>query len=447
MNRPLRIAVFAGIFPSLSETFILRQITGLLALGHQVDIYADTRGDASAPVHPDVAQFRLLERTTFMDMPAESAPWELPVWPLTGQTWLPGASLPTANWRRLVGALPAALRCALSSPRFTLRALRPAEFGYQASSLSALFRLAKLSERAGDYDVLHAHFGPVGNSFRFARDLWRAPLLVSFHGYDFSTQPRKEGAGMYQKLFHIADLVTVNSAYTQRCVEKLGCPTHKLRRLPVGLDLQEFRFRERTLEPGEPVRLLTVARLTPIKGHEYILRALARLHQAGVAFRYDVVGDGVLRKALTQLAHDLGLAEKVRFHGACAADQVKTFYEQAHLFLLCSVAIEGDQEGQGLALQEAQACGLPVIATAHGALPEGMLPGQSGLLVPEHSVDELAAQLRSLLEQNSQWGAMGRAGRAFVEKNYDISQLNSQLVSYYTEAVEKAGVHSTAAID
>ena len=69
MNRPLRIGMFVGVFPAPSETFILRQVTGLLDLGHRVDLYADTRAEPGAPVHPAVAQHRLLERTTFMDMP------------------------------------------------------------------------------------------------------------------------------------------------------------------------------------------------------------------------------------------------------------------------------------------------------------------------------------------------------------------------------------------
>src|SRR5438552_11458030 len=101
MSRPLRIAMLVGSFPVVSETFILRQLTGLLDLGHSVDIYADTRAEAGAPVHPEVDRYRLLERTTFMDMPPETAPWEMPDWPLTERTWLPGSE--TRSEERRVG--------------------------------------------------------------------------------------------------------------------------------------------------------------------------------------------------------------------------------------------------------------------------------------------------------------------------------------------------------
>ena len=95
-----------------------------------------------------------------------------------------------------------------TAPRLTRSLLDAREYSYRARSLSGIYRLRTLLNAGGRFDVLHAHFGPVGNCFRFARELWRAPLVVSFHGYDFSTQPRKEGAGMYEKLFQTADLVT-----------------------------------------------------------------------------------------------------------------------------------------------------------------------------------------------------------------------------------------------
>src|SRR5262245_13695826 len=102
MKQSLRIAFFMGSFPVVSETFILRQITGLIDLGHQVNIFADTRADGSTPVHPEVLKYRLLERTTFMDMPPETAPYEMPVLPLTGKTWPPGSAKPVSNLRRVL---------------------------------------------------------------------------------------------------------------------------------------------------------------------------------------------------------------------------------------------------------------------------------------------------------------------------------------------------------
>jgi colanic acid/amylovoran biosynthesis glycosyltransferase len=431
MDRPLRIAFFVGSFPLISETFILRQIIGLLDLGHDVEIFADTRATNDAPMQPEVATHRLLERTTFMDMPPESAPWELPMHPFTGETWLPGSETPIPNSRRLFQALPALRRCILKSPRLARAVLNRDEFGFQAESLSALYRLAKLCGVTRHYDVLHAHFGPNGNSFRFARELLRAPLVVSFHGYDFTTLPRKHGIGLYEKLFATADAVTVNSGFTHGRVAQLGCPPAKLKLIPVGLDPAAFPFSVRVRRAKEPVRLLTVARLVEIKGHEFTLRAVSKVREKFPELRYDIVGDGPLRPRLEQLIAELGLRDAVTLHGARDGAFIRGLMRDAHLALLGSVSIEGDAEGQGLFLQEAQACGLPVIATQHGALPEGMLPGKSGFLVPERDIAALAERIEFLAAHPEVWPEMGRAGRAFVAARYDIRKLNEQLVELY----------------
>jgi colanic acid/amylovoran biosynthesis glycosyltransferase len=427
----LRVAIFVGMFPVISETFILRQITGLMDLGHDIHIFSDLRNDPSVPAQPEVAQYKLLERTTFMDMPVETAPYEMPVRPFFGKTWPPGSSVPVSNLRRLLHAFPQWLTCVARCPGLSRRVLSSAEYGYQAASLSALYRLAKLAGSNRSFDVLHAHFGPIGNSFRFARELWQAPLVVSFHGYDFSTLPRREGQGMYRQLFATVDAVTVNSNYTRQEVEKLGCPSAKVYKLPVGLDPAAFPFHERVRSVGEPVRLLTVARLVEIKGHEYVIRAVAQLRDQNLPIQYDIVGDGPLRKKLAELIRDLGLENCVILHGAQPGPAIQKFLHETHLFVLASVNVEGDQEGQGLVLQEAQACGIPVLATQHGALPEGLLSGQSGWLVPERDVDALAERLRWFVEHPKCWPTMGQSGRIFVEKNYNVHHLNARLAELY----------------
>lgn len=433
MSGPLRIAFFLGSFPVVSETFILRQIVGLLELGHDVRIFANFRPEESAIVHPEVEKHDLLNRTTYVDGPLESVVWEMPVWPADGHTWPPGAIKPIANWRRIAAALPTMARCLCHAPGLTRQLLDPHEYRYQAASWSGLYRLGTLCRQSRGFDVLHAHFGPIGNSFRFARKLWRAPLVVSFHGYDFSTLPRKQGKEMYDRLFAVADAVTVNSNYTRREVENLGCPPAKMHKLPVGFDPGRFEFRERILQPAETLRILTVARLVEIKGHEYAIQAVAELRKQLPAVRYDIVGDGPLRSKLVALIEELGLAETVKLHGDLNGDGVKDLMAAAHVFVLASANVEGDQEGQGLALQEAQACGLPVVTTIHGALPEGLLDGRSGFLVPEREPNALAERLSFLIRHPETWPEMGRQGRKFVEDHYNIHQLNRQLVELYVK--------------
>src|SRR4051794_4681972 len=168
----MRVAFFLGGFPLVSETFILRQITGLSDLGHGVDVFAGTRPEAGQPVHPEVVTYDLLSRTHYVDMPAESGYWEMPVWPVTGRTWPPGSATPTLNALRVIRAVPQFVTSFVAAPRLALKVINPREYGYQARSLSALYRLATVCRGARRYDVAHAHFGPVGDSFRFVGEVF-----------------------------------------------------------------------------------------------------------------------------------------------------------------------------------------------------------------------------------------------------------------------------------
>ncbi len=439
MNRPLRIAVFVGSFPVVSETFILHQITSLLDRGHQVDIYADTKAEAGAAIQPEIERYQLLKRTTFMNMPPESAPWEMPVWPLTGETWLPGADRAIPNWRRMAKAYPFIARCAVSQPQLTKQVLSHAEYGFQAASLSALYRLARLQPLHRNYDVLHAHFGPVGNSFRFARQLWNAPLVVSFHGYDFTTVPRQQGPAVYQKLFAEAALVTVNSDYMGRHLQPLGCPSEKIRKLSYGIDLQKFENRHRADATDEPFRILTTGRLVEKKGIEYVIRAVAQVAPKHPRLHYDIIGDGPLRAHLQTLAAELSVDQLVKFHGALNGDAVRELLEKANVFALASVtAKDGDQEGTPVSILEAQAAGLPVISTQHSGIPEILLDGESGWLFPERDADAIADRLNHLIEHPDLCLAFGNRGRSFVRAKFGLDDCLKALLDIYTEAVGRS---------
>lgn len=432
MKRPLRIAVFVGSFPVVSETFILRQLAGLLGAGHEVRIFADTPAEAGAPIQPEVSRHGLLQRTQFMDMPEAVCPWELPAWPLTGQTWVPGASQPLSNAGRLLQALPVLASALVRVPRLTRETLRSSEYGFQAASLSALYRLARLATCKGGFDVLHAHFGPVGNSFRFAVRLWRAPLLVSFHGYDFSTVPQASGPGVYAKLFRDMRAATVNSDYMRAGLIGLGCPAEKLHKVSYGIETERFQTPPRMRQAGEPVRVLTVGRLVEKKGLEYSLRAVAAVRRQHPEVRYEIIGEGPQRPALGKLVQELGLSEVVTLHGARNAEFIREKLAAAHIFVLASVtASDGDLEGTPVSLLEAQAAALPVLATRHSGIPEIVMDGQTGFLVEEKAVEPLAERLQFLVEHPDACGQMGVAERRFVETTFRQSAALRQLLALY----------------
>src|SRR5690606_1422353 len=148
------------------------------------------------------------------------------------------------------------------------------------------------------------------------------------------------------------------------------------------------------------------------KGFDCSIRAVRRLLDAGLDLEYEIVGAGEERAALDSLIRELALSGRVRLLGAKRDHEVSQLYQRAHLFVLPSVrSPRGDEETQGLVVQEAQANGLPVVVSDVGGIREGIAENESGLVFRAGDVDHLAKVLRGLIQRKDQWPEMGRAGR------------------------------------
>lgn len=404
----MRVAVVVEDFPKASETFILNQVVGLIQRGVDVEIFAVRRWKSDVQ-HPSVARHELLQRTHFRGMPSPRI-----------------ARAATAASRLMSG--PAHLR------RPLLRSLDFREWGLDAFSFQLFFDALAFNERT--FDVIHCHFAYNGERAVQARELGvlSGPILTTFHGIDVNPR-RREGA--YQRLFASGDLFTANTRFTANRASELGCDRDRIAILPMGLRVKEYRFRERRKLRDEPLRILSVARLVEKKGLEYGIRAVANLAREGFDVEYTIVGDGRLRRRLERLATQLGMIDRINFLGWCDEDGVTALYDAAHIFMLPSVtAANGDREGQGLVLQEAQASGLPVISTHHNGIPDGVVEDISGLLVPERDTIALTQALKTLAARPERWPDMGRAGRQFVETQYDQDVLTDRLLQLYEHAVD-----------
>jgi colanic acid/amylovoran biosynthesis glycosyltransferase len=319
------------------------------------------------------------------------------------------------------------------NPIACLRALRPARYGLPGSSLGPLFSAAPFLPRRR-YDVIHCHFGPSGLRGVFLRRIGvlQGRLLTAFHGYDVHRYPREHGDQVYKPLFEHGDWFTVNSTFTGSRAEALGCPSDRITRIPEGFLPRKYQPKKKSWQPGDRVRVLTVGRLVEKKGIEFAIRAFAEVAARRKDVQYDIVGDGERRTSLQDLARSLGVADRVSFHGGMTEDRVRDLYDRCHLFMLTSVtAADGDQEGQGLVLQEAQAMRMPVLTTRHNGIPDGVLDGQSAFLVPERDVEATAERLQYLLDHPETWERMGAAGRKFVIEHFDINRLNDRVVEIY----------------
>ncbi|HEX7118976.1 MAG TPA: glycosyltransferase [Longimicrobiales bacterium] len=407
----MRIAFFVGEFPALSETFILNQVTGLIDLGHEVDLYAmRRRGDPK--VHPEVSAYGLLDRARYVDMP--------------------GRALPYA-----AGAAPRLVRNLLRDPKNTIRSLDARRFGKFAATLRLLYASTPFLGRMPiEYDILHCHFGPHGVYAVKLRDFgaFRGKIVTSFHGFDVGAYPRATGGNPYHELFRSGDLFLANSRFTERRLRDLGCPADRLVVHPVGIDVARFRSPPRRRSAGGPVRLLTVTRLVEEKGVAYGIRAVAELRRRRPTLElvYDIVGDGPLAPELRALAARLGVEAHVRLAGWANHAELPGIYASADLFLLPSIRTpSGAEEGAGMVLLEAQAASLPIVATRVGGIPEVVRDGVSAILVPERDAVAIADAVEDLVARRGEWDAMGRAGRQYVAGRFDIRSLNAELIRLY----------------
>ncbi len=408
----MRIAFVVSSFPTLSQTFVIDKIVGVLERGHEAAIYAH-RIPQDEIVHPAVARFGLMEL-------------------------LHAPRFPRLRSARLAKLAVLAGAAFCRRPQAIVDALRVSRYGPMASSLELLCAALPIHQPTR-FDVVHAQFGTNGIKAAFLRKhgLLQGRLLTHFYGYDLTVFPRTASRRIYDHLFAVGDLFAANSHFLIRRAVQLGCPPDRIICLRVATDLSRFRFVERRPPARGPIQILTVARLVEVKGIEFAIRAIARVrrHRTGIVLR--IVGDGPLQNSLAQLARDLNVSDCVEFLGSLPHDLLTQIYAQAHLFVLPSVvASDGAEEGLGGVLTEAQAVGLPVVSTETGGIPENVLHGRSGYLVPQRDPDALAECLVHLIDHPELWASLGRAGRKHVEEHFDLNTENDRLIRVYQSLAE-----------
>jgi colanic acid/amylovoran biosynthesis glycosyltransferase len=250
------------------------------------------------------------------------------------------------------------------------------------------------------------------------------------------------GPDVYERLFREGDLFLPISDYWKTRLVEHGCPEDRIVVHHMGVDCDQFEFAPREMEPGEPVRLLSVCRLVEKKGIEYAIRALAKVVgggasadsalDAGARLEYTIVGSGPLRPHLESVVDELGLSGCVRFLGSLPSDEVAELMAGAHVFLAPSVTAEdGNKEGIPVAIMEAMATGLPVVSSRHSGIPELVEDGVTGLLAEERDVSGLADRLARLVRDPELHARLAAAGRIRVEQEFSTSVLNPRLMGLF----------------
>jgi L-malate glycosyltransferase len=285
-------------------------------------------------------------------------------------------------------------------------------------------------------DIVHAHYGSgYGSLGRLARF---HPFVLSVWGSDVFDFPNKSPLHreLFRKNVQSADRVCSTSNFMAREMQKYCSQPVFI--TPFGVDCDHFRpLGPRSANPGEVV-VGTVKSLEPKYGIEYLIRAFARVAQkyrARRKLRLVIAGDGSLRDSLGKLASNLGIDNQTEFLGNVPYEKVPQILSTFSVFAALSIA---DSETFGVAVVEASACGIPVVVTAVGGLPESVRDRKTGVVVPARDVDATALALEELIDDEGLRLNLGAAGREFVLKNYEWSENASRMERVY-ESVLTAG--------
>lgn len=374
-------------FPKLSESFVLREVLALHEAGVPVEVWSLVPSEREAALVPAAAPVLGLIRTP----PAGKGGVVRMAGDLVERFLRhPGATLRTLWWvlewtvrerdPRTLAALPYAAHLARHASAPHLHA----HFANTPATTAVL--AAGLSGRTASYT---AH----------ARDLW---VVTSPAFLRAKTRRCTFAAG---ETTYAADLIRERAGW--------AVPAETVTNIVPSPDPAVFEA------PRDPNLVVVTARLVEKKGLDLLLRAAGALRGGVPSLRVEIIGDGPERASLEALAEQLGVSDVVSFRGALPYDEVRATLARASIFALpAREAADGDTDGLPVAILEAMAHRLAVVSTPIAGIPEAIVDGETGRLVPAEDVGALTEALRALLADDAERSRLGAAAADYVARRH-----------------------------
>lgn len=277
-------------------------------------------------------------------------------------------------------------------------------------------------------DHIHAHWASTPSSAAFiAAEITSTPWSFTAHRWDIQENNAlalKASSAEFTRTISIKGLSWVRELVPAELHDRIVC-------IHMGVKIADSNGMKlpRPATPKEPTIMVCPANLLPVKGHYFLLEALAILRQSGVSFQCKMLGDGPLREVLEAQTAQLGLGDVVQWMGHIPHERLLEMYSddsRVVVVLPSIVTDEGAQEGIPVSLMEAMAAGVPVVSTETGGIPE-LLSRGAGLLVPPGRPDELAKALCSLVQDDSLYREIVLAGLHRVMQEFSVEASVSKL--------------------
>lgn len=391
-----RILYVLGRFPTLSETFIMNEIAGLLRIGLDV-IPLSTGRRPEIPAEMHQIGVELAEKTIYM--PAFAGMLDV----LRRQVILRPKSV--LRLLRLNLVLP----CLPTTPKIK-------------RFLKSVMVLEQVVELCPDH--IHAHWTIPSDVAMMVAEVVSLPFSFTAHAHDiYEEAPLYEeqcpGLGLPYKISKSVFMTTCTE-YNRRHLVSLCSPDleSRIHTIYHGVDTEHFHPGQRA-GADHPI-ILSVGRIIAYKGFDRLVRLCLRLRQDGYEFKCLIVGDGSQREALIQEAADLGLMDTVIFLGPRPTEELREIYSQADIFVLAA-SLERGQHGLPNVLVEAASAGLAIVTTCLPPVGELIDNGRSGLVVDDNE-DALYRGLKKLMDDPDLRLRLGDVAACVVRERFDFKQ-------------------------
>ena len=395
-SKKLRIAMIVGTFPVYSETFITRKIDYLIQRGHDVHVFC-----------------RRFDRSMF-----NAAVYKKIVHRLRG--------IRKTRFERCFRSCENFLKTVICDAKSIKKMLRT------ESNIHHFLNCSASSFFTQNWDIVHCHYLVNVATIQEIRREIPCPVIASVYGYDATIFPYVSPQNFVdvQDWIKHVDGLTYSSEFLQQETHRITSTEGLIESIifpETPTDLFSSCARENS---HTPLRILSVGRLHWSKGYPVALKAMEILRERNIDFQYRIVGEGESRAELEYLIRNRGLQNYVSFEGRKKPEEVSETMQWADIFLLPSA-----KEEFGVVLTEAQACGLPIVASRVGGVPEATCEGQTSLLVEPGNPTAFADALIKLYNDTTLFRRMSAQGPAFAKK-FDTNESGKKLEQFYNECIE-----------
>ena len=415
-DKKLCIAMFVGTFPIYSETFISRKIDYLVQQGHDVHVFCHhfDRSMPNADAYKKIVhQLKSVSGDKFKHFcPSEN---------------LARIAVRSEQCFHLCGNL---LKTALYDARSLRKIFRT---GSNVRRFWQLLNLSASSFFARNWDIVHCHYLINVGMIQEIRSEIACPIIASVYGHDATVFPYTSSQNFadVQAWIKQVDGLIYSSEFLRQETQKIAS-TKGLSEGIIHPETPTDLFLPCTRESlHTPLRILSVGRLHWTKGYSVALKAMEILRERNVDFQYRVIGEGEVeaRSELEYLIRNRGLHDNVSLDGRKKPEEVSEAMQWADVFLLPSV-----REDFGVVLTEAQASGLPIVASRVGGVPEATNEGQTSLLVEPGNPVAFADALQKICHDTALFCRMSTQGPIFAQK-FDTNVSGKQLEQFYNECI------------